>query len=282
MNKLARLAVCIFLGGAICVAQDVVSFIHGTIKKVDHATKTIVVKTADGTEHTIKVTGDATIKGTKDGFDGLKEGTEVVARTTGKGVDETAVDVGKVSKDGTWMASLIAGHGHDGGGSGIMGIAPRSRVLSIRVVTDRKDPGYAAYQHESDSRVPSALAQAIGYAVAHKVSVISMSLGYGRAERGGPGRDLRTRWPRGSWSSRPRELRQHPQRPAWANARYCFPADYPGVLGVAAVSVAQNGLTAGFSSDNLSVQVAAPGCACPRRAGTASTGWSAGPARLAR
>jgi hypothetical protein len=100
MNKLVRLAVCIFLGSAICVAQDVVSFIHGTIKKVDHTTKTIVVKTADGTEHTIKVTGDATIKGTKDGFDGLKEGTEVVARTTGKGVDETAMDVGKVGKDG--------------------------------------------------------------------------------------------------------------------------------------------------------------------------------------
>jgi arginine repressor len=100
MNRIGRLAVCIFLGAIVCVAQDVVSFIHGTVKKVDHATKTIVVKTADGTEHTIKVTGDATVQGTKDGFDGLKEGTEVVARTTGKGVDETAVEVGKVSKDG--------------------------------------------------------------------------------------------------------------------------------------------------------------------------------------
>jgi arginine repressor len=100
MNKIGRLAVCMLLGGAICLAQDVVSFIHGTIKKVDHTTKTIVVKTADGTEHTIKVAGDDTVKGTKDGFDGLKEGTEVVARTTGKGADETALEVGKVSKDG--------------------------------------------------------------------------------------------------------------------------------------------------------------------------------------
>jgi len=64
---------------------------------------------------------------------------------------------------GTWMASLIAGHGHAGGGSGIMGIAPRSRVLSVRVVTDRRDPGYAAYQRESDSRVQDALA-AVGSA----------------------------------------------------------------------------------------------------------------------
>jgi subtilisin family serine protease len=36
-----------------------------------------------------------------------------------------------------------------------------------------------------------------------------------------------------------------------------FPADYPGVIGVAAVSSA--GSVAGFSSDNLSVAVAAPG-----------------------
>jgi lysyl-tRNA synthetase class I len=67
---------------------------------MDKTTKTIVVKSADGTEHTMKVTDKATVKGTKEGFDGLKEGTEVVARTTGKDVDETAVDVGKVSKDG--------------------------------------------------------------------------------------------------------------------------------------------------------------------------------------
>src|SRR5258708_34670588 len=45
------------------------------------------------------------------------------------------------------------------------------------------------------------------------------------------------------------------------NAPYSFPADYPGVLGVGAV--AQSGLPAGFSSDNLSVQVAAPGVRVP-------------------
>jgi arginine repressor len=100
MTKLGRLAACLMLVALVCSAQDVVHFFHGTITKVDHATKTVVVKTADGTEHTVKITGDTTVKGTKEGFDGLKEGTEVVARTTGKGVDETAVDVGKVGKDG--------------------------------------------------------------------------------------------------------------------------------------------------------------------------------------
>jgi hypothetical protein len=100
IGKLGRLAACLVLAATVCAAQDVVSFIHGTVKKVDSATKTVVVKTADGTEHTLKFTGDTTVKGTKDGFDGIKEGTEVVARTTGKGVDETATEVGKVSKDG--------------------------------------------------------------------------------------------------------------------------------------------------------------------------------------
>jgi hypothetical protein len=100
MKKLAQLVFCLTLVTMVCMGQDVVSFIHGTVKKVDHATKTIVVKTADGTEHTVKVTGQTTVKGTKDVFDGLKEGTTVVARTTGKGAEETAVDVGKVSKDG--------------------------------------------------------------------------------------------------------------------------------------------------------------------------------------
>ena len=100
MKRLGRFAICVMLGVGLCAAQDLVSIIHGTIKKVDHATKTVVIKTADGTEHTIKVTDDATVKGTKEGFDGLKEGTEVVARTTGKGLDESAVEVGKVSKDG--------------------------------------------------------------------------------------------------------------------------------------------------------------------------------------
>jgi hypothetical protein len=99
MKRVGYLAVCIILGAVLGLAQDVVTVVHGTVKKVDSATKTVVVKTADGTEHTIKVTGDTVYKGTKEGFDGLKQGTEVVARTTGKGLDETGVEIGKISKD---------------------------------------------------------------------------------------------------------------------------------------------------------------------------------------
>jgi hypothetical protein len=99
MKKLGTLAICTILAAVVCIAQDVVSVVHGTVTKVDKATKTVVVKTADGTEHTIKVTGDTAYKGTKEGLDGLKQGTEVVARTTGKGLDETGVEIGKMGKD---------------------------------------------------------------------------------------------------------------------------------------------------------------------------------------
>jgi subtilisin family serine protease len=162
---------------------------------------------------------------------------------------------------GTWMASLIAGHGHDGGGSGIEGVAPEAKVLSIRVVTDRHDPGYSTYEHESDSRVQAALAQAITYAIKHRVNVISMSLGYGdpstvvrMALQSALDHGIVVVASSGN-SGNSAPVRTTGQAP------YSFPADYPGVLGVAAVS--QSGSAARFSSDNLSVQVAAPGVNVP-------------------
>ena len=161
---------------------------------------------------------------------------------------------------GTWMASLIAGHGHAGGSSGIMGVAPAAKILSIRAVTDQGDPGYRHYQHESESRVQGHLADAIRYATSKRVSVISMSLGYQGASR-----QVRAAISdalaqgivvvASSGNSGGVSSGTH------GNAPYSFPADYPGVLGVGAV--AQNGLPAGFSSDNLSVQVAAPGVRVP-------------------
>jgi subtilisin family serine protease len=162
---------------------------------------------------------------------------------------------------GTWMASLIAGHGHAGGGSGIMGVAPMSKVLSIRVVTDKTDPGYDQYQQESNTRVQQSLAKAIGYATTHGASVISMSLGYG-SPSAVVRSALQTALNRGvvvvasSGNSG-----DSVGAKASGQAPYSFPADYPGVLGVAAVS--QSGTAADFSSDNLSVQVGAPGVNVP-------------------
>jgi subtilisin family serine protease len=162
---------------------------------------------------------------------------------------------------GTWMASLIAGHGHDGGLSGVTGTAPAARILSIRVIPDRADPHYGKYEREEEARIQQSLANGIKYAVTHGAKVISMSIGYSapsntvRAElqdvydhgavviasagnSGGPG------------SNKPGHT-----------APESFPADYPGVISVSAV--AASGTVAPFSSDNLSVKVAAPGVKVP-------------------
>ena len=96
----ALIAVCAMLTRGICVAQDLVNIILGTIEKVDSTAKTIVVKTGGGTEHTIRVTDGATVKGIKEGFNGLREGSQIVARTTGTGADEVAMEVGKISEEG--------------------------------------------------------------------------------------------------------------------------------------------------------------------------------------
>ncbi|HTQ61400.1 MAG TPA: hypothetical protein VMI32_14320 [Candidatus Solibacter sp.] len=87
--------------------EDVVTAIHGTVTKVDAASKTIVVKTADGAEHTVHFVSStaihgvhATTAGAKDSYHGLTEGSEVVAHYTAKGGEDTAIEVDKVGKGG--------------------------------------------------------------------------------------------------------------------------------------------------------------------------------------
>jgi hypothetical protein len=87
------------------VAQDdVVHFMSGVVKHVDKGAKTVVIKTADGTEHTVKYTDKTVVEGTKDAGKGIakgstdaylagKEGAKVTVKYTGKGADKTAVGV---------------------------------------------------------------------------------------------------------------------------------------------------------------------------------------------
>jgi hypothetical protein len=84
-----------------------ITAVHGTIKSLDSAAKTFVVKTADGTEHTFKLGNSTvihgtkkTVAGTKDAFRGLKEGSEVAVHYTVKGSDKTAEEIDYTGKDG--------------------------------------------------------------------------------------------------------------------------------------------------------------------------------------
>ncbi len=162
---------------------------------------------------------------------------------------------------GTWMASLIAGHGHPPGGpNGIVGVAPQAHVLSIRAVTDQGDPGDPRYEHESENRVQNELADAIDYAAKNRVQVISMSLGYQGASL--PVRvAIRKALAQGIVVVASSGNSGGARKSHGGSAPYSFPADYPGVLGVGAVD--RSGTPAYFSSNNLSVQVAAPGVRVP-------------------
>jgi len=73
--------------------------ISGVVKHVDHGTKTMVVKTSDGTEHTVKWTGKTSWEGTKDAGKGIKDGSEVTVKYTEKGGEKTADAVKAAGKD---------------------------------------------------------------------------------------------------------------------------------------------------------------------------------------
>ncbi|MFC5183915.1 S8 family peptidase [Actinomadura harenae] len=80
---------------------------------------------------------------------------------------------------GTSMASIIAGHGHGpGDAQGVMGVAPASRVMSLRVTWENDDPMRKDDAQVSHAR--DAIAQGIRYAVDHGATVINMSLGGGK------------------------------------------------------------------------------------------------------
>jgi type VII secretion-associated serine protease mycosin len=194
------------------------------------------------------------------------------------GPDYTRVKTSPASKDwgvhGTWMASLIAGHGHDEGFSGVIGVAPEARILSIRVIPDRQDPHYSQYEREPETVIQQSLADGIHYAVAHGARVISMSIGYS-APSGTVREELQQAYDRGVVVIASAGNSGGPAGPGRdAEAPESFPANYPGVISVGAVD--SNGDVAGFSSDNLSVQVAAPGVSVPAQGRDSQYWWVSG------
>jgi hypothetical protein len=88
-------------------AQDVATAVDGTVKKIDAGTKTVVVDTSDGTEHTFHYADDLVVHGAKDTakvpgdtFHGVKEGSKVAVHYTADGGKETAHEIDNIGDDG--------------------------------------------------------------------------------------------------------------------------------------------------------------------------------------
>jgi hypothetical protein len=101
------------LAGGVFAADDVVSGVAGTVKAIDKGTRTVVVKVGDGSEQTLHFVGRtashgwaATANGSKDAFQSMKEGDEVVVRYTVKGTVKTAQEVDHVGKEGLKMSAV--------------------------------------------------------------------------------------------------------------------------------------------------------------------------------
>jgi VCBS repeat-containing protein len=106
-NFVRLIVVAVLAAFSVYAADDVASAVHGTVTKIDSTTKTMVVKTKDGTEETVHYTdktavwgADKTAAGAKDTVKGVEVGSEVVVKYTGKGADKSATAVEKVGKDG--------------------------------------------------------------------------------------------------------------------------------------------------------------------------------------
>lgn len=153
---------------------------------------------------------------------------------------------------GTYIASLIAGHGSGPGRTGgVIGVAPDARILSVRVILDDQEPGFAVY-NENPSYA-DAIPDGIRYAVSHGASVINMSLG-----STAPTRDVRLAIADAVSHNVVVVASAGNDGTAGSGfTPYSYPASFPGVISVAAVGA--TGVRATFSDRNASVEISAPG-----------------------
>ena len=153
---------------------------------------------------------------------------------------------------GTFIASLIAGHGSGPGrADGVIGVAPAARILAVRVILDADEPGFPVYN--ATARYEDAIARGIRYAVRQGVAVINMSLG---SASGTP----QLRRAIGYAIARGVVVVASAGNDGTAPGRsspYSYPASFTGVISVAAVGTGHR--RAPFSDRNASVVISAPG-----------------------
>jgi Subtilase family len=211
----------------------------------------------------------------------ISQGAGVTVAVLSDGVDTSQVDLAGVVKtasapagaptpsgqfageQGTEIASLIAGRGHGPGGrSGMLGVAPLSRILSIQVTLPPGDP--ALTDSTVAAGIPDAIAAGIMAAVKAGARVIDLPLDPAQPDATGAGGD-------------PAAAGGSPQEKAAVNYALShdvvlvapagddetstdapnFPAAYPGVIAVGAFN--DKFTKAPFSSRDSYVTVTAAG-----------------------
>src|SRR5579859_1726562 len=164
--------------------------------------------------------------------------------------------------EGTAVAAIIAGHGHGAGDrSGIVGIAPAARIISVRVTLEFNDP--LSSDASISRRLPQAIADGITYAVAHGARIIDLPLDPGTlglagqgdpaAAGGSPAERAAVDYALGKGVVLVAPAGDDGMGPGLVN----YPAAYPGVIAVGAVS--RGGRLASFSSRRSYVSLTAPG-----------------------
>ncbi len=177
-----------------------------------------------------------------DGVDGSHPDlTGVVTAAPATAVPDAPVATGQFfGEQGTPIASLIAGHG-DGSGdsSGIIGVAPLARILSVPVTLPPDDP--QLYVQSVGAAIPDAIAAGIRYAVSQGAGVIDLPIDPGQPGSDGTGGASAAAGGSAAEASAVSYALAHNVvlvAPAGDDALTTgapnYPADYPGVIAVGA------------------------------------------------
>ncbi|GAA2608852.1 S8 family peptidase [Streptomyces axinellae] len=180
------------------------------------------------------------------------EGVKVAVLDSGAMTNHPAL-TGKVTTGPDFLKdSLRPGDPRWGGhgtamASDVLKVAPKARILSVRVIDDKKE-------HEGLQSGPSPVAKGINYAVDHGADVISMSLG-GDSFGSSFNDEDTAALARAAYAGVTVIASAGNDGDIFNDASY--PAGYPGVIAVAAVQ--QGGSRAEFSTVRTYNTVAAPG-----------------------
>jgi len=104
---LAVAIVSLFSFTCIAAAIEKTASVKGVVAKIDRDAKTLEVKTADGTEHTMHLVRRTVVQSEResakrgnDAVRDLREGDEVVVHYVRQGTDNTAEEIDRIGRDG--------------------------------------------------------------------------------------------------------------------------------------------------------------------------------------